>query len=256
MDVWRDRWGVPALRVFQSVGSTNDVARAMAEAGAEEGATVLAETQTRGRGRRGRDWASHDQQSISLSMVTRPTDLRAESVLSIRLGLAAVRAIEATLPLAVNIKWPNDLMLNGRKVGGMLCEGMTRGDTVAYVIAGHGINVSQPDHLWTGELAGRAPALAAPAAGEIDRVALIGRVITEWMAVLDRPGHRLAEDELLELDRRDALKGRTITVDGTPAGVADGVDADGGLKVRHGDDLTRVRAGTVRIADTEQKEKP
>lgn len=247
--VWRDRWGLPELRVFKTVGSTNDVAREMAEAGAPEGATALAETQTRGRGRRGREWASHDQQSISLSMVIRPKDPGSESVLSIRLGLASARAIEACLPLAVGVKWPNDLMVGDRKVGGILCEGVLEGDAVAFVIAGHGINVHQPDHLWAGELAERATSLAESTDAEIDRLALLGRIIEEWLAVLNRPADRLSAEEVAEFDRRDMLRGRSVTVDGAPAGVVEGVEAEGTLRVRQEGVPGHVVSGTIRHLD-------
>ena len=256
VDTWRDRWGVPELRVFRTVGSTNDVARSMAEAGAPEGATVLAETQTRGRGRRGRDWASHDQQSISLSMVIRPRDLSTEHTLSIRLGLAAARAIEDVLPLAVGVKWPNDLMVDGLKVGGMLCEGVLAGDRVSFVIAGHGVNVYQPEHLWTGELAGRATSLAARTEIEVDRVELLGRILGRWLEVLDRPADCLSPDEVASFDRRHTLARRAITVDGKPGGRVEGVDPDGALRVRREGQQHRILSGTIRPVEEQGDNQP
>lgn len=246
---WREIWGLPELRVFRTVGSTNDVARALADAGAPHGAAVLAGAQTRGRGRRGSRWRDHPGQSLLLSMVVRP-GAGSEPVLALRLGLAAARAIESVSPLAVGVKWPNDLMVQGRKVGGMLCEGVAHGDRVEAVIAGVGINIAQPDEAWDAELAGRASSLAARAgsAPALDEVA--GAVIAAWLAALDARGGTLTDAELEELRRRDVLAGRPVTVDGVPAGVAEGVAPDGALRVRDGEERRRVVAGTVRATDT------
>ena len=80
VEVWRGRWGVPRLHVFETVGSTNDVARELASAGAPQGTTVLADQQTRGRGRRGRAWHSDTGQSLLLSMIARPGDPGADAI--------------------------------------------------------------------------------------------------------------------------------------------------------------------------------
>ena len=250
VEAWRVEWGVPELHTFTSVGSTNDVARDRAEAGAPEGTTVITDEQTRGRGRRGRVWTSHPGQSLVLSMVVRPGTLGAESVLSIRLGLAVARAIEEITPLAVTVKWPNDLLVDGRKVGGMLCEGAVEGDRPAYVVAGTGVNVLQPDEAWSGPLAGRATSLVARAQEPVAIPALAGRVIRRWLDVLDAPGHRLTADELDAFRRRDALAGYTVTVDGEVRGQAVGVDADGTLRLAGPDGRERrVVSGTVRRSD-------
>lgn len=249
---WREAWGVPALRIYGAVGSTNDVAWTWAERGAEEGTTVLTDEQTEGRGRRGRVWRSAPGQSLLLSMVVRPATLGDEALLSIRLGLATARAIEAVAPLAVGVKWPNDLQVDGRKVGGMLCEGATMGGEPAFVIAGTGVNVLQPDDTWTGELAGIASSLAARAGAPVAVPELAGRVVARWREVLDAPGDRLAPGELEALRNRDVLAGRPVTVDGEPVGVAQGVAPDGALLVADPDGKARrVRTGTVRAAESD-----
>lgn len=249
VDAWRDRWGVPELHVFGAVGSTNDVARERARKGAPEGTVVLADAQTRGRGRRGRSWHAAPGRSLILSMVLRPRAVDAESVLSLRLGLAAARAIEMVAPLAVGVKWPNDLVVDGRKVGGMLCEGVVEGGRVAFVVAGTGINVRQADDEWPEPLAGRASSLSARAGRPIDRAVLAGRVIGEWLQAIARPADRLAPDELAELGRRDVLRGRAVTVDGRPAGVVRGVEPDGALRLDEDGTPRTVVAGTIRAVE-------
>ncbi len=244
---WREAWGVPALRIYRAVGSTNDVAWAWAEQGAREGTPVLTDEQTEGRGRRGRIWQSAPGQSLLLSMVIRPATMGDEALLSIRLGLATARAIEAVAPLAVGVKWPNDLQVDGRKVGGMLCEGATQGGEPAFVIAGTGVNVLQPDDVWTGELAGMASSLTARAGSPIAIPELAEEVVARWREVLERPDDTLAPAELEALRDRDVLAGRAVTVDGEPAGVAQGVAPDGALLVADpAGRARRVRSGTVR----------
>lgn len=251
VEEWRQQWGAPALHVFGSVTSTNDVARELAEAGAPEGTTVLADEQTRGRGRRGRTWRSDPGRSLILSMVARPPTLAGEAVLSLRLGLATARAIEDVTPLAVGLKWPNDLLVDGRKVGGMLCEGAVEGDRPAFVVAGTGINVLQPDDVWTGPVAGRASSLAARAGEPVELPGLAGRVIARWLVVLDAPDGTLSPDEIAAFRSRHVLQGRAVAVDGEPGGTVQGVEADGTLRlVDAGGRPRRVVSGTVRLMET------
>lgn len=247
---WRHHWGVPELHVFPSVASTNDVARELAEAGAPEGTTVLADEQTRGRGRRGRGWRSDPGESLILSMVVRPATVGAETILSLRLGLATARAIEDVTPLAVEIKWPNDLMIGGRKVGGMLCEGVVEGGEALFVVAGTGVNVHQHDDAWTGPLAGRATSLAARTDSPPTLDALAGTVIARWLDVLDRDADTLSPDEVQAFHARHVLAGRRVTVDGRPGGEVRGVAPDGTLRVVRDGTLHRVVSGTIRPTDT------
>ncbi|MFO7892841.1 MAG: biotin--[acetyl-CoA-carboxylase] ligase [Longimicrobiales bacterium] len=248
VEAWRTAWGVPALHIFRSAGSTNDAARRLAEDGAPEGTTVIADAQTRGRGRRGRVWHADPGCSLILSMVVRPGARGVESVLSIRLGLATARAIEDTVPLAVGLKWPNDLLVDGLKVGGMLCEGAIEQGRPAFVVAGTGVNVLQPDDAWPDTLADRATSLAARAGLAVEMPALAGRVVARWLDVLDAPADTLSPDELDAFRSRDVLGDRPVTVEGDPAGVVQGLAADGALLLAHPEGRARrVVSGTVRL---------
>lgn len=255
METWRAAWGAPALHVFRSADSTNDVARRLAEDGAPEGTTVIADAQARGRGRRGRAWHADPGASLILSMVVRPGTVGIESVLSIRLGLATARAIEDTAPLAVALKWPNDLLVDGRKVGGILCEGAIEHGRPAFVVAGTGVNVLQPDHAWPHELADQATSLAARAGRPVEVPALAGRVVARWLDVIHEPADALSPDELDAFRGRDALGGRAITVEGDPAGVVRGLAPDGALLVTDSEGRARrVVSGTVRLVQRDTGE--
>lgn len=278
VDTWRGRWQLPALRIFQRVGSTNDIARAMADAGAEQGTLVLADEQTRGRGRRGRAWSAPPESSLSMSMVVRPPTPGATRVLTLRLGLATARAIERCLSVPITIKWPNDLQAGGRKTAGILCEATVIEDRVAHVIAGLGINVRPPGLGWPAELAGRATSLEEAAADVNTQGAasvelldskprepeplgpeplepkprdpeLVGHVVAEWLAVARHPADALSPAEMRQFEARDALRGREVTVDDRPAGEAAGI-TDGGELLVHGDEGIRaIAAGTVRATE-------
>ena len=139
------RLGVPRLVLLETTTSTLDVAHELGAHGAPNGALVLADEQTAGRGRRGRSWFSPRGGGIWLTMLLRPGAMPTVGALSIRAGLAAVDALTAVAPgLAPQLKWPNDLMVKGRKAGGILCEARWNGDALGWVAVGVGINVKGP----------------------------------------------------------------------------------------------------------------
>jgi BirA family transcriptional regulator, biotin operon repressor / biotin---[acetyl-CoA-carboxylase] ligase len=243
---WRSRWGLPLLRVYEALDSTNDTARDLAAAGAPEGATVIAEAQQRGRGRRGREWLARPGTSLLLSMVFRPRAPGTETLLSLRLGLAAARAIEAAAPVRVLLKWPNDLMIDSLKVAGILCEGAVENGRSLYLVGGIGINVTQDDQEWPDDLRGHASSLGGRAGQPVDRARLAGLLVAEWMAAARLDSATLGDHELEEFRRRDALLGREIFIDDHPAGTGHGIDPDGALRAGTTDSPRRIIAGTVR----------
>jgi BirA family transcriptional regulator, biotin operon repressor / biotin---[acetyl-CoA-carboxylase] ligase len=251
VDEWRARWGVPGLRIYSQVGSTNDVARALAEAGAPAGTTVMAEAQTRGRGRRAREWSAPPGTSLLLSMVLRPEAPGAETLLSLRLGIAAARAIEAVAPVRIGLKWPNDLFVGGRKVAGILCEGAVERGRSLFLVAGIGINVSQNDDDWPDHLQSMAASLEQVGDETVKRHILAGRLIMEWLHASLLKSSRLDAAEIGEFRSRDVLLGRDITVDDRPAGIALGIGPDGTLFAGDAANPTKIIAGTVRVRDLE-----
>ncbi|HJQ25046.1 MAG TPA: biotin--[acetyl-CoA-carboxylase] ligase [Blastocatellia bacterium] len=139
------RLGGAILR-FDSLPSTNDLARQLAEQGAPEGTAILAREQTRGRGRQGRVWSSPRGEGLYLSVILRPTFAPSQATI---LTLAAAIAVAETLALdyhlAVDIKWPNDIHAGGKKICGILVESSIEKSRLDYVVLGVGVNLGQRD---------------------------------------------------------------------------------------------------------------
>jgi BirA family biotin operon repressor/biotin-[acetyl-CoA-carboxylase] ligase len=229
------------LHRYGTVPSTMDLLHRLAAEGAAAGTAVVAEEQESGRGSRGRSWDSAPG-GLWLSFLLRPATA-ATGLLSLRAGLAAGEALERLgAGETIGIKWPNDLMLGGRKLGGILCEARWAGDTPAWVAIGLGINVRNPIPPELGTIA-TSLAETLPAA-EPDAVL---EVLLPALAGIDGHEPALCEAELARLTSRDWLLGRRLAQ--PVAGRADGIDTDGALRIR-GDDGTLhvVRAGTVELA--------
>src|SRR5713101_1771541 len=139
----KNKLGSSLLR-FDSVSSTNDVARELALAGASEGLCVIAREQTAGRGRQGRSWSSPPGEGLYLSLILRPQVTASASAM---ITLAAAVAVAETLRLgfhaAADIKWPNDILVRGRKICGILVEAAIEGDRLQYAVLGIGVNIAQ-----------------------------------------------------------------------------------------------------------------
>lgn len=257
MEELRRAWGVPGLRALDTTSSTSDVARRLAEAGAPHGSTVVADHQTAGRGRMGRAWSDRPGASLLLSMVLLPGALHASAeaaadapdggppaVLPLLAGLACARAILDVGGPRVAIEWPNDLVVDDRKLGGILCESSLRAGTIDFVVVGVGINVGAvPDELGR-ELRGRVASLAECVAGRaLDRVELAGAVARRLIGL--RADSGFSADDLAELRRLDALAGRRVRLDTGREGLALGILPDGALEIDDAGRRTIIRAGSV-----------
>jgi BirA family transcriptional regulator, biotin operon repressor / biotin---[acetyl-CoA-carboxylase] ligase len=251
-EVLANRWGVPAVHLHARVGSTNDAARALAEAGAPHGTVVLAEEQTAGRGRGGRGWASPAGVGVWMSIVARPHALPAPGLLPILVGLAAADALDPFLrPALTRVKWPNDLWVGERKLGGILCEALWGEGALAAVVVGIGINVLQEAGDFPAEVRETATSIRIEAAWAAPRAEVAGAVAAAAVRVLARPPAQLGGASLDAMRRRDALEGRRVEVSGGEyaVGTALGVNPAGALLVRTADGRLRtVTAGSVRLA--------
>ncbi|MFC2051879.1 biotin--[acetyl-CoA-carboxylase] ligase [Chloroflexota bacterium] len=132
----------------QEVTSTQDVAEELARGGADEGTVIIAETQTKGRGRKGRNWVSSPERGVYLSIILKPS-LMPSQIIQIPLiaGVAVSKAIKKVAPLQPRIKWPNDVTIGDKKVAGILTEMSCEIDGINYVVLGIGVNVNTPGSL-------------------------------------------------------------------------------------------------------------
>lgn len=172
---------------YPQVGSTNDLAREAGRKGAPEGLVTLTDEQVRGRGRLGRTWSAPAGSSILCSLLLRPRFSPQQAFyLTIAASIAILRAIRQipvvgrqSSVVSAAIKWPNDVLLNGRKVSGVLCESDFSGGDWAFAIAGFGINANLHRDDF-GDLRDRATSLSAEFGHEIDRAALLATILTEF----------------------------------------------------------------------------
>ena len=220
-----------------------DLLHALAAEAAEQGTVVVADEQTGGRGSRGRAWRS-PRGGLWLSLLFRPPSSVGVELLGLRAGLAVAAVVERLGPgLSVGIKWPNDLMMDDRKLGGILCEARWQGEALAWIVVGIGLNVA---NRIPHELAGTAMALADRVPGVTPE--RLEPDVTAALRVIDASSGSLAPAELDDLRRRDWLFGRRLRApaEGTAAGIAE----DGSLLIRpdRGESVP-VRAGTVELAD-------
>src|SRR5215218_2789270 len=213
------------LEVLARVPTTMARAAELAAAGEPEGATVVAEEQTEGRGRLGRAWVAPPGSSLLLSVVLRPPIEREAVWLTVAAaGVALAEAVDVVAPGAApaGLKWPNDLELGGRKAAGLLAEAHLEGDRLAAVLLGMGVNVGQGPGDFPPEVADRATSVSLAAGTPVDRAVLLAAC---------RPGPVLAAYR-----RRLVTVGQQVRVDriGTDPVVGTAVDltATGGLVVQ------------------------
>jgi len=227
---------------YERVASTMDLIHELAERGAEAGSVVVATEQLQGRGSRGRPWHSPPG-GLWLSALYRPPSTGGLELLSVRVGLAVARALDPHMPTPVRLKWPNDLMLDGRKLGGILCEARWQGEALGWIAVGVGLNVRNPV---PSELRETAVSLA-----ELEPEVQLETVLHSVSAAiraLDLGAERLSPAELELFAGRSWLDGRKIRE--PLAGVVAGLYDDGALRVRtpQGSHVP-LRHGTVELAD-------
>lgn len=239
------------VRYTAEIGSTNDAALALALAGEAEGAAVVADAQRTGRGRRGRDWHSPPESGLYLSVIVRPPETPAAlTLVTLGAGIAAVRAIGTATGLAVELKWPNDIVVGRpwRKIGGVLCEAATAGSRLQAIVIGFGINLR--GRQLPAELTATATTLETELGRPVDRASLLVGVLEGTRDVMqDLHAGRVAR--VLDVWRSYGAAGlRGCAVhwqDGgrLRTGAAVDVDADGALLVASSGEVVRVVAGDL-----------
>lgn len=241
-----------SLDVAWSLDSTNSelLRRKAPERGVE---VLLAEQQTGGRGRRGRQWASPIASNLYLSLSRQFSGgLARLGGLSLVVGVAVAEALRQAGYIAVGVKWPNDLLAHGRKLGGILVEGGGEHGGPVRAVIGIGVNVRMPapvamtiDQAWT-DLAGLGD-------GAPSRNALAAQLLDALLPTLEQFDRDGLPPFLARYAALDVLAGRAITVHGPQGdeqGVADGIGDDGALRVRMDQGVRQVHAGEVSVRAT------
>lgn len=234
---------------FLETDSTNRVALELGHAGEPEGAAVVAEEQTAGRGRAGRTWHSERGTGIYATLLLRPKLAPVEApLLTMMAGISARSAIQAVTNLSVDLKWPNDLMSHGRKVGGILTEMYAEPAQVRFVIVGMGINVNQEE--FPAELGGTATSLRLETGRTQSRLELLVRLLREF----ENDYNQLLTDRGQSVVARftaasSYVSGKRVRVTNGQesfTGLTSGLSREGLLRVaRDGGPMTTVIAGEV-----------
>lgn len=240
------------LHVHDRLGSTNAEAARLAQEGAPEGTVVIADEQTAGRGRLGRQWHSPPRTGLWLSVVLRPAlPPSACAGITLTTGVAVAAAIERVTGLQPGIKWPNDVLIGGRKVCGILTEIAAEWERVHHLIVGIGINVNQTESDFSPDLHGRATSLRLACGASVSRQALCVAVLDELSQrypAFQEAGFAAAKEDWLA---RNVIIGEHViarSASGAVAGIAEDVDSDGALLIRQADGVgVRVMSGEVTL---------
>jgi BirA family biotin operon repressor/biotin-[acetyl-CoA-carboxylase] ligase len=239
-----------SIRYFDSIGSTNDEALAWAANDARDLSLVVANEQTAGRGRLDRPWFTPPSTALAFSLILRPT-LDEKPYLSRTVGLAALAIADTIgmLGLAPQIKWPNDILLNGRKVAGVLIELVWSGEDVDCMVIGVGINITKGAVPTTNILHFPATSLEHVLGAVPDRTKLLHDVLASLISL--RP-HMRSDSFMASWEKSLAYYGQQVRVEmggeQSVTGKVIGLASDGSLKLRdeNGKDIT-VRFGDVRL---------
>jgi len=223
------KWAGQKIVYFAETDSTNRRARLLAQEGAPHGTLVLADSQSAGRGRRGRNWISPAGEGIFMSLLLRPNVHPSQvAKLSLLTALSAANAIMRETGLDARIKWPNDIVVSGRKVCGMLLEMTADENTVYDVVAGVGINVHQKE--FDSEIMHTASSLELLTGKTLSCAALIRSFLEEFEHAMELP-----DDEMMaQYVARSATLGQrvqVISLAGTFTGEAKAVTESGSLLV-------------------------
>lgn len=234
----------------EEIGSTSDLAKELAEDGAEHGEVVVAEGQTAGRGRRGRAWASPARKNLYFSVVLRP-DLPPARAPELTL-VASVALCDALRQAGVQagIKWPNDLLASGRKIGGILTELAAEPDRVHWVVLGAGVNVNARPEDFPAELREEATSVLIERGQAAPRALFAAACLTALEDWLDRHEERGFGAIREAWRERSVTLGRAVAVqvEGREVrGTAEDLDETGALLVRTADGLERVTSGDVKL---------
>ena len=238
------------LIIHQQATSTQDLARDLALRGEQEGAAVMALDQTHGRGRLGRSWVSPAGKNLALSLILRPRLTAGEAVLlGMLTSIAAAETVEERGVRRADLKWPNDVLVDGRKIAGILPEARISGELIDFVIIGLGLNVNSQESDFTADLMDSVTSLLV-CTGKEHSLEDTARVFLRRMKVLYERSQTVGAGFIAPLwEARWAHRGLRLVRDGV-SGLAEGLEWDGALILRTDDGCRlRVRSGEVEPVD-------
>lgn len=234
---------VHEVLLFDEVSSTNDIALEMAGNGMPEGLAILAESQTHGKGRQGRHWFSPPGKNIYLSLLLRPSvQVREYPLFSPTVALGVIKGIKKYTGLEVGIKWPNDLILSDKKVGGLLMVSGRAGEHAQPLVVGLGLNVNLNQDEFPEDLQEIATALKVPLKAPIDRSTLIMNLIDTISTEIHRLEAGEIQNIMNEVRTHCVTLGKRVRVSTARQvfeGQAESLSDDGALQIRLGDNSIR-----------------
>ena len=240
------------LRFLKETLSTNREVDTAAQAGAPEGLLIMADTQLAGRGRMTRTWFSPPGVNLYFSLLLRPqVELAAVPTLPLVVGLAVAEALTACAPtLLPKLKWPNDILVKGKKIAGILCELQTRHDKPDYVVVGVGINLNLREEQLPQELQGRATSMLIESGETFAREQVLTALLNRLEPLYDNWCAFGFKPLLQSINALDALRGNALRIElaGTPIeGIAQGIQADGSLLIQTQSGAVPVYSGEAHV---------
>ena len=243
------------LRVFRTIGSTNDNALAWASEGAADLSLVVADGQTAGRGRSGRTWITPTGSALALSLILR-ADIASQEIAGRLTGLGAMAVAEAcdSLGLSAAIKWPNDVLVGGKKVAGILVEARWSGNQLQAFVIGIGINVLSGSTPPKSTVLFPATCMEAELGHSLNRIDVLHTTVSsliDWRARIN------TDDFVRTWERRLAYRGQEVTL--TAAGQAPikgsvvGLELDGSLRLAQGGKTIAVQIGEIHLHPTDDR---
>jgi BirA family transcriptional regulator, biotin operon repressor / biotin---[acetyl-CoA-carboxylase] ligase len=242
------------IHYYEQIGSTNDIAHSLAEKGAPEGTIVVAEEQTRGRGRLGRAWLAPAGSALLVSIIFRPDlPVRQAFRLTMLSSLAGAVAVELAAGFSPSIKWPNDLLVADKKLAGILSEASVAGSELQFLVVGIGLNVNF-DPAQYPEIAQTATSASAVAGHDVSRLEILQHLLGEIEARYATLYAMDEEDPLwTEWRSRLGTLGREVTVtegEQRERGTAIDVTRDGSLLLRrHDGSVAEIAVGDVTLRE-------
>jgi BirA family biotin operon repressor/biotin-[acetyl-CoA-carboxylase] ligase len=247
-------FGQERIDYFPVIDSTNVHARMIAHEGAPEGTIVVADTQLRGKGRKGRTWFSPAGQGIYVSVILRPRVPPSEAPpLVLMAAVAAAETLLAHAAVPVTVKWPNDILVGGKKIAGILTEMRLDGDRIDHVVIGMGVNVNTPVESLPPEIAATATSLCAITGRTFSRVALLRTYLEKlegWYALFRERSFEPIRERWLDLAR---IIGKQVKIAGVGRdyeGEVVDIDPNGFLILKSPDGaIQRILAGDVSLIE-------